>query len=206
MSEKNNLSNLNCLAVFDFDGTITTTDTFNDFLIYNFGLAAFLKLIIFNSGKICGYKLGLVNNAQMKTALFHKHFENMNYAEFLHRCSQYADKRLPGLLNEKSLEKIEWHLSLNHEVIIISASPREWIWPWALRKSISRVIATEVEVLDGFLTGRIPHESNYHGDQKVSALKKARPDFSKYYIFAYGDSRHDRHLFNIANETFYRKF
>jgi HAD superfamily phosphoserine phosphatase-like hydrolase len=104
------------------------------------------------------------------------------------------------------MEKINWHKEMRHELVLLSASPYEWIEPWAKAVGFDRIICTKIEVINGKITGKIhPHE-NCYGKKKLAFLRNEISDLESYYVYAYGDSKSDIYVLNIADEAFYRRF
>jgi phosphoserine phosphatase len=67
------------------------------------------------------------------------------------------------------------------------------------------LVATEVEIQNNILTGRF-RTPNCRGGEKVNRLKE-HFDFSAIdYVYAYGNSRGDREMLELADEKFYRYF
>ena len=56
------------------------------------------------------------------------------------------------------------------------------------------------------ITGALKSENNCYGINKLRFLKKEYNNLNDYYIYAYGDSKSDKHILNIADEPFYRRF
>ena len=79
-----------------------------------------------------------------------------------------------------------------------------WVKPWCDKNNID-LISTRLEVKDNKLTGKFATK-NCYGREKVNRVKEAY-DLSQYnHIYAYGDSRGDRELLALADESFYKPF
>lgn len=193
------------LAVFDFDGTLTKQDTFNDFLIWRFGRIKFYLAMLLVSPLIFLYVCRVLPNSIPKGSLFWLFFRNRSYQKFSQVCAAYGTARLNDLLREEAMEKLRWHVSQGHTVVIVSASILEWIAPWANRNAINDVIATEIEVAAGIMTGRF-RSKNCYGIEKAHRLLARYPNIADRIVYAYGDSRGDRDMLRMATYPFYRKF
>jgi HAD superfamily hydrolase (TIGR01490 family) len=192
------------LALFDFDGTITTQDTFTSFVKFYHGTPKFLAGFLFFSPVLILMKMGLLDNGQVKNMVFSYFFKGVNIESFNTKCSEYCKTTLPRLIRLKAVEKIKEHQKNGDEIFIISASPENWITPWAEGFGI-KVISTQIEVNNDSLTGRLA-SNNCYGPEKVVRIKKEL-DLSGYnQIVAYGDSRGDREMFELAGESFYKPF
>lgn len=192
------------LAVFDFDGTITTSDTLPIFILFisskvKFFIGGFLVLPY-----LILFKLKLIANNIAKEKLFSIFFSGFDINEFDSVTKKFITK-IDDLVNPDALDKIKWHQNQGHEVIILSASAENWIRPWANKNGIETVLATKLQVINGKITGNFLTK-NCHGPEKVSRLLEKYPNRSNYILFAYGDSNGDKELLSFADHKFYRKF
>jgi len=192
------------LAVFDFDGTITKTDTFNDFIIWKFGILSFLLNFVQLSPLIVLYKLGFVDNVVPKGKLFKRYFEGMKEQDFIRTSQTYSLTRIDSLIRKETQALIQWHKEKGHQLIIVSGSLESWIDPWAKKNGFDAVIGTKQEVVNGVLTGRFTGE-NCYGMEKVNRLELLFPKTPNHYIYAYGDSKGDRELIGHADQGRYIK-
>ena len=193
------------IAVFDFDGTITSRDTFIDFLLHSFGTKRFLKCLFVNSPVLILYFFRLIPNWQAKQKLFSHYFKGMKLDDFNILCENYVP-RLDLIIRTEALDKIkEYKDDRSTKVIILSASMENWIKPWANKYGIE-TISTVLEITeDNTLTGRF-RSLNCYGQEKVNRLVEKYPHRKSYKLFAYGDSRGDKELLAYADEAFYRHF
>ena len=89
------------------------------------------------------------------------------------------------------------------KVYVVSASIDNWVQPFF---EFAKVLGTQIEVIDGILTGRFI-SPNCYGIEKVRRIKQVLTEpRSHYYIIAYGDSRGDKEMFDYADETHFRPF
>lgn len=191
------------LAVFDFDGTITKRDTFNDLIIREFGwfrfIIEFLKLLPL----ILLYLTGLVPNHIPKQRLFSHFFSGCTEEKFKEICNNYSLKQIDNITKDECMKKIKWHKGQGHKLIVVSASVEGWIKPWAKLNLFDDVISTAVEVKNGVLTGDFGSK-NCHGKEKVNRLLEKYPRREEYFLYAYGDSAGDNELLKLADIGFYR--
>lgn len=193
------------IAVFDFDGTITTRDTFFDFLIFSqgilktvFGLAR-CNRILFRA------IIGLMPRGIAKESIFEFFFKGILVADFKAICTAYSTKRIHDITRHKAFKKLEWHRKQGHVTVIVSASLISWIEQWAHSVRISRVIATVPEVWNGVLTGKFKTK-NCNREEKVRRFLEYYPNRAEYTLYVYGDSKGDKQLFDIADRYFYKNF
>ncbi len=182
------------IAVFDFDGTITTKDTLLLFIRYTCGTKRFLLGMFLYSPLIFMMLLRLYPNGKCKEKIFTYFFRNMPYSEFKKLGEDFAHFAYKNIIRPEMKERIEWHLSQNHKVYVISASIEEWVVPCCKVFGNITVLATKVKPdLSGFIS------NNCFGQEKVNRLLEMEPRRSTYTLYAYGDSRGDKEMLAFAD-------
>ncbi|WP_165023978.1 MULTISPECIES: HAD-IB family hydrolase [unclassified Dysgonomonas] len=192
------------IAVFDFDGTITVKDTLFDFIVFCHGGWKLVAGLLILSPILVLFKLGFITNESAKQRMFSFFFKGKKKPDFDLYCQRYS-RRIDEITNLEAADKIKWHQSEGHQIIIISASIVDWIKPWANTSNIEEVIGTQIEIKDNIITGRFASK-NCYGREKVNRLLALYPDRDSYKLYAYGDSSGDKELLSIADYPFYRKF
>jgi phosphatidylglycerophosphatase C len=192
------------IVLFDFDGTITTDDSLIKFIRLVVGDAKTLWGMIFLSPMLVIYKLKLIPNYKAKQMMFSYFFKGMDEYKFQKVAEEYSLKHIDTILRPKAMEKITWHKELGHKVIVVSASIECWIRPWCDQNGLD-LIATKIKVKDGLITGKFLTK-NCYGIEKVNRVKEAYnlDDYDR--IYAYGDSRGDKELLELADKSFYKPF
>ncbi len=188
------------IAAFDFDDTLITTDSLPDFLRVSFSFRTFVVNSLCFVPDWLRFKAGHITNGQAKERLLKLFVRGMPAAEFERLGTVYAP-RIAVLANPDALERLHWHQQQGHEVVIVSASVRDWIEPWARQQGIGRVIATELERKRGILTGKLLG-TNCHGPEKARRFREVFPDAAKVEVYAYGDGESDRELFALADHVY----
>lgn len=191
--------------MFDFDGTITHADTFNDLLIWKFGGWRVLVAVLCASPLILLYVLRFIRNDLPKEFLFRWFFRGYPEREFNDICEEYALTRIGQIVRRQAIEKIMWHMQLGHCIIINTASIVNWIMPWAREYGIAQVLATEIEVKNGILTGKFSTPCCY-GEEKLVRLRAIYPAGTYLKIYAYGDSGGDAALLAAADYPAFKAF
>lgn len=192
------------LALFDFDGTITTHDSFRDFLIFMSGKGRFVLRILQVSHWLLAYVLRLVTNQVAKQKVTGMFLAGMSRAEFDIIAQQFVKQQLNKIVRPSAMKKILWHLQNGHRVVVVSASFADYLKFWCKQHQLE-LIATELEEKDGCLTGMFA-TSNCYGPEKVRRIKE-RLNLDEYEtIYAYGDSRGDKEMLEISHEKGYRVF
>jgi HAD superfamily hydrolase (TIGR01490 family) len=192
------------LALFDFDGTITTSDSLIKFIRFAKGdLRTALGLIVL-SPVLIFYKLKLIPNYKAKQWLFSYYFKGMNFTKFDELANAYSLNYVDSILRPEAMEKIFWHKQEGHKVVVVSASIENWITAWCNINELE-LIATQLEINEGKLSGRFSTK-NCYGVEKAKRVSEKYNLHEYEYIYAYGDSRGDKELLELADEKFYRKF
>ena len=158
------------LALFDFDGTITTKDTFTSFVKYYHGSVKFTAGFAFFSPLLVLMKLGVYDNELVKNMVFSYFFKGEDEHEFNEKCTRYCTEVLPNLIRDGAIEQINSHSENDDKIVIVSASPENWIIPWAKPMGI-HVISTLVATKNGKLTGLLGSK-NCYGPEKVVRIRK----------------------------------
>ncbi|HEY4208414.1 MAG TPA: HAD-IB family hydrolase [Puia sp.] len=192
------------IAFFDFDGTITTKDTLLEFIKFSKGRFAFYMGFLVNSPWLVAMKLKLISNQTAKQRIFTWFFRRHSLPDFQEHCARFAETVIPGLLRPKAIKEIKLLQEKGAEVVIVSASPENWILPWAQTLSIT-CIGTRLETADNALTGKI-HLRNCHGPEKCVRIRAAYQLEDYRDIYAYGDSSGDKQMLALATRSFYKPF
>lgn len=190
------------LALFDFDGTITQRDSLFDFLAFSFGFRRCVIGAFVLAPMMVAYLLRRIPSWRAKESVFRRFFKGWDLVKFRKAAATYSKERIPCIVREEALRQIEWHRVRGNRMVVVSASPEDWLRPWCEGQNIE-VIATRLEVHEGRLTGRIEGR-NCQGIEKVRRIKEVI-DLDKYErVYAYGDSRGDAEMLDLANERYYR--
>jgi len=195
---------VNNLILFDFDGTITRKDSLREFLIYYHGWTKVCLGLLILSPILVLYVLNVISNHSAKQILLQYFFNKEPSQKFNEKCTEFAIKQIPGLLRIDALQQLKLHLSRNETIVVVSASPENWIKPWSDQMGL-RCIATRLEIKDNQLTGRFSGK-NCYGPEKVNRIKQEFDLSSFAKIIAYGDSRGDQEIFALADQYYYRTF
>ncbi len=190
------------LALFDFDGTITTTDTWTPFMRLAVRPARILAARVLLSPIVIGYRLGLVSATRCRRVAARVGFHGEEAARMRRLGVEYATGALPLQLRPAALERIAWHQSRGDDVVIVSASLDFYLAPWAASRGLDCICAA-LEERSGRLTGRYVG-GDCTGREKVRRIR-ARYALDRYdTVYAYGDSGEDREMLELADRKYYR--
>ena len=193
-----------CLALFDFDGTITTDDSLLKFIRFVVGDLKTVWGMTMLSPMLIAYKLKLIPNHKAKQMMFSYFFKDMSEEKFKQVASEYSLKHIDTILRPKAMKKIEWHKKQGHKIVVVSASLECWLKPWCDKHGLD-LIATKPEIKDGIITGKFLTK-NCCGIEKARRVHETYnlSDYDR--VYAYGDSRGDKELLELAHERFYKPF
>lgn len=190
------------LALFDFDGTITTKDSFLEFLKFHKGRLNFLFGFALLSPYLIAMKLRLIPNWKAKEIVLTYFLKGLGEEEVEQVAREFTTEVIPRLLRPKAIEQIKKHQENCDDIYLVSASAENWLKSWCDQIGI-KIIGTKLEVIDGKITGKIDG-NNCYGQEKVARIK-AEINISKYSeIYAYGDSNGDKEMLALADHAYYR--
>lgn len=192
------------IAVFDFDGTITTKDTLLEFIKFNKGSFPFYLGFVLNLPYLVAFKLKIISNQLAKEKVLKFFFHNTPVPVFEKECASFSKKVLPGLIRQKALEEIKRLQKESVTVVIVSASPQDWIKNWADEIG-ALLIASQLEIENGKITGKLSGK-NCHGNEKVKRICETFDLSNHEIVAAYGDSSGDKPMMALAEQSFYRPF
>ncbi|MCT6868324.1 HAD-IB family hydrolase [Apibacter sp.] len=192
----------NRLYLFDFDGTITTKDTLFDFLQVSFPYSyknVFIKFIPL----FILVRFKLLNAGKIKQQFISQFLKGKTYIEIEELAQQYFELRKNDLIRPKAWRYIK-DLSNEANKYIVTASLDIWVKPFAKYLGL-RLISTKAEFIEGIFTGKFV-TPNCNCQQKVvrivGEIQLAR--FLK--IYAFGDSKGDKYMLELATNPHFRYF
>lgn len=193
---------------FDFDGTLTTSDTLLEFIKYAKGRGRFLMVFLMYSPLLVLMKLHLYPNWKAKQQIFAHLFAGMRIEKFDALCRDFAEES-QHLLRPKGITLVHEALVAGAQVFIVSASIDNWVRPFFDIRNLKgvQVLGTQIEVEDGKLTGNFK-SNNCYGKEKVHRIAEVLKSFerSEYEIEAFGDSRGDKEMLAFADKGHFKPF
>jgi phosphatidylglycerophosphatase C len=110
------------LALFDFDGTITTQGTYPAFIRFAIRPRRKFFASIILGPLIVGYRVGLVSDRAIRRAMSRVVFQGEQPDRLRRLGERYAAEALPDLMRPPALERIAWHKARGDRVVGVSAS------------------------------------------------------------------------------------
>ena len=200
------ITQLPTIAAFDFDGTLTKSDTLIPFLKFSFGtkktalnlLALFPKLSLFLIGKL--------TRQEAKELILTKFLKGMPVHQVEKLGKTFAEGPLIQLVKPEGLAKFHWHKQQGHTCILVSANLSFYLNSLVPVMGFDHVLASNAALdqkncLTGMLEG-----SNCYGQEKMNRLNRLLGPRSQYKLYAYGNSKGDAEMLASADYAFYCRF
>lgn len=192
------------LALFDFDGTLTTRDSFICFLQFTHGAVFFYLAFFCLLPVLIAYKLKILRNDIAKEYVLKFFYRGWKKERLEAAGKVWVEQKLSSILIEKGIQRLEDHRQNGDEVWLVTASCRPWIEPWCLRMNLN-FICTEMEYRDDKVTGCLLHGNNF-GAEKEKRIRE-RLDLRQFKsIYAYGDSNGDTEMLKLSTHPHYKPF
>jgi HAD superfamily phosphoserine phosphatase-like hydrolase len=118
------------IAFFDFDGTITFSDTFASFVDYSSSRRRVLCGTLLLSPLILGYRLRVLGAARLRQSVVRFGFRGRSESELRSLGARYGREVLPTLVRPNARARIEWHKQRGDVVVVVSASLDVYLEAW----------------------------------------------------------------------------
>ena len=192
------------MAVFDFDGTLTRSDSFVRFLSlvlieYKTRLASCWGLPL----DVTRHLLGWRDNTWLKQRFMNRILRGLNDNDLAPITLRLRDELLHRGFRPKAIAELRRHTALGHRTVLLSASLDIYLGPIASHLGFSDCVCTVAEREgNGILTGRL-HGANCYGVEKVRRLTELiGRERELWHVVAYGDSAADLALLATADESY----
>ncbi len=192
------------LSVFDFDGTLTRHDSFLPFLWFAFGTLGFVRRLPAMLLPSLAFLLRRISRDELKARLLAVFLGGIDAQWLAVRAQDYCRFVWGYLLRPEGLRGVAAELASGAEVTLCSASPALVLRPFAERLGVG-LIGTELEVIDGRITGRIAG-GNCRAENKVLRLQAKYGPLTAYRLRAWGDTQGDHALLRAAQDPHWRAF
>lgn len=191
------------LYLFDFDGTLTKKDTLFDFLKFSFPKVYFVNYLLFIP-LFVGSKLKLLEAGFVKEKFISTFLKGKPYVEINQLAQSYFEQNHNELIHPKADEYIK-SLSNYHDKFIVSASVDFWVQPFADYYGMGLICTKAKFDEQGFYSGYFASPNCNYQEKRIRIEKEI--DLSLYdEIIAFGDTKGDAAMFEIASERYYQFF
>lgn len=193
------------IIAFDFDGTITTRDTFALFLRYWAGTFRWFVNIVRLLPVFIGYKLNRFDRHYVKMRVVRQFFAGADENLLNQRAQRFAEQVIPRYIRPKALAEIESVLRGETPAYIVSASISPYLRHWARGRGFAGIIACELKFTDFRATGELDG-INCWGEGKLDKISSFVHLAPVSIAAAYGDSQGDLPLLHAAKVSHWRPF
>ena len=187
------------VAVFDFDGTIISGDSFLPFMRYVVGGWKYYCGMPFLLPWLGSYAFGVIDNRRIKEKVIGYFLKGKPARDIRELGESYAESFLHTKEKPKMMAKIDEHVKESHILLLASASLLVYLKPWAEINHFDGVCGAQLEV-DGEerITGRICGNNGF-GQEKLDAVTEWLAERNPDKTYAYGDSQGDKELLDWAD-------
>src|SRR6478672_6608630 len=118
------------IVFIDFDGTITTRDSLLAYFFFRHGKLKTILRLISIAPFYAMWVLKILSVQKAKEKVLSRFLKNEPLDSFNMHCEEFVRTRIPKLIRPKALIEIQKLKDNNAEVIIVSASPENWLGIW----------------------------------------------------------------------------
>jgi len=193
-------------AFFDVDNVLVAGQT-QQLMIFHFFRKRKIKfekipLLLRISLWFLLYKIGVVSEGFGLMEEGYKLVKGLRVQEFNDLLYNFFKSEVKPRIYPQALEKINFHKKQGHEIVLVSKSNKNLVDIIKNYLQLSFSIATELEVENEILTGKIKGDI-VHGEKKLDAIKKLIPE-KKWNLkesYAYGDHYSDLPLLRAVKHA-----
>ena len=189
------------VAAFDVDNTLTVRDCVVPFMRSVSGTSRIVKLLLSDLGGTI-QSLRRRDRDSLKAKFVEGVFSGKDAREIDALGIEFATRVADGWLRSDVASRMRWHQDQGHVVILVSASLGAYLHPLGDLLEVDAVLCTELEEIDGLLTGKLVG-NNCRGKEKAWRVTKWCADSGIALgdlVYAYGDSTGDKELLELFSE------
>ena len=191
------------LYCFDFDGTLTYSDTM--FLYLKFYDATKFRIqFIKHIPLFTLLKLNLLEAEKVKKSFISSILKGQPEAKIEKKSQEFFDQYYPEIVRENALDFIKNIDYSQTDCYIVSASLDIWVKPFADKFKMN-LIATKAEFKNDIFTGNFIGK-NCNGIEKVNRIKEEISGKKYDKTIAFGDTSGDQEMLDWANEGQFKFF
>jgi phosphatidylglycerophosphatase C len=189
------------VAAFDVDNTLTVRDCVVPFMKSVGGVSKLSKVLLSDLGTTF-QSVRRRDRDSLKMKFGEGIFAGKDAREVESLGIQFASKVADKWLRSDVATRMRWHQEQGHVVILVSASLGAYLHPLGDLLEVDAVLCTELEEIDGLLTGKLVGQ-NCRGKEKASRVLTWCHDSgiaTEDLVYAYGDSSGDTQLLELFSE------
>ena len=190
------------LALFDFDGTLTTSESFPTFLRMLVPRTRLLWGGVLAAPLVLAYRWRLLSGNVVRAAILRVAARGLDAETVAVVGERHAREIVPTTLRPDMLARLRWHRDRGDVVAVVSGTFDICIAAWCAAEGVA-LLASALEQRNGKLTGRYAGPQ-CAGEEKARRIR-ATYDLSAYaQIHAYGDTVEDLPMLALADRAVYR--
>lgn len=193
------------IVVFDFDGTITTKDTFALFLRYYAGTLKWALNLIRLLPVFIAYSIKVIDRNAVKAQVIRRFFRGSNVEDLTKKAEAFARDVIPPLIRPQAQAELDARKNAPESLYICSASITPYLRAWGAKQNIHNILATDLESRDGRYTGEI-EGWNVWGAGKTRRIYAEFAPNPVRIKEAFGDTRGDKEMLHAADVSHWKPF
>ena len=178
------------VAFFDFDGTLTKSDTLMPFLKYVVGSPTYYTKLALVSPVLAAYLAKILRNDIAKQLVLRHYLANQDIGVLQEKGDRFSHDIVPTMLRPEGMERLRRHQKLGHICVLVSASLDVYLNSWAHNENFEDVICTQLQLDSSKRNGKII-DKNCFGKEKSARIELWKKGKILGETFAYGDTLGD---------------
>ena len=192
------------LVAFDFDGTLTVSDSFTAFLRWQAGAVDYYAAMARLAPAGAAYLIHR-NLTRLKAKTVATFLAGLPRSVLEEEAAEFAADAAPLLFRPDALKVWRRHRQEGARMVIVTASPEPIVAPFARGLGADLLIGTRLTYDREDRVGPRLNGLNCRGPEKVRRLREALGNDVRLSA-AYGDTDGDREMLALADESFMRLF
>ena len=192
------------VVAFDFDGTLTVSDSFTAFLRWQAGAVDYYAAMARLAPAAAAYLIHR-DLTKLKSATVRTFLAGLPRKALEEDAAEFAADAAPLLLRPDALKVWRRHRQEGARMVIVTASPEQIVAPFARGLGADLLIGSRLSFDMADRVGTKLYGLNCRGPEKARRLREAL-GLEVQLSVAYGDTDGDREMLAMADESFLRLF
>ena len=189
------------LALFDFDGTLTTRETFPDFMRYAVARPRLLVGGVLLAPVVFGYRRGWIAGNPTRASIVQVGLRGVDASRLRVQGEAFTREVLPDVLRPEAMARLAWHRERGDRIVVVSGGLDVYLAPWCATQGVELLCSVLAE-RDGRITGYAGAQCV--GEEKVRRVRALCDPQAYAAIHAYGDTHEDNAMLAMAHHRTYR--